>query len=330
MTKIGILGGGAWGTALAATALRAGSAVTLWAREPDVVRAINERGENPLYLPGIALDRAMRAVSDPCDALAVDCLLLVVPAQYVRQTLDGIKGRLAASVPVVIAAKGIECGTGATMGEVVGACLPAQPIAVLSGPTFAAEVARGLPTAVTLAADDRALADRVIALLGTPSFRLYRGDDPVGAEIGGAVKNVLAIACGIVGGRSLGENARAALITRGLAEMTRLAVAKGGQARTLMGLSGLGDLTLTCSAMQSRNFSLGFALGQGGRLHEILAGRQSVAEGVASAAAVNALAAKLGIDMPIVAAVQGILFENAGIDETIATLLARPFRAELV
>jgi glycerol-3-phosphate dehydrogenase (NAD(P)+) len=230
--------------------------------------------------------------------------------------------------PVVICAKGVEETTGALMSEIAAGALPGSGLAVLSGPTFAGEVARGLPTAVTLATADPLLGRALIAALGTRSFRPYLGDDVVGAEIGGAVKNVLAIACGVVAGRRLGDNARAALITRGLAEMVRLARAKGGRAATLMGLSGLGDLTLTCTALQSRNHSLGFALGEGKSLAEILGPRRSIAEGVSSAAAIAALARRLGIDMPIVSAVDAILHHGADIDEAIAGLLARPFRDE--
>jgi glycerol-3-phosphate dehydrogenase (NAD(P)+) len=228
----------------------------------------------------------------------------------------------------VLCAKGIETGSGALISEIAAAALPQSPLAALSGPTFAGEVARGLPTAVTLATGDAELGGRLIAALGTRSFRPYLAPDIVGAEIGGAVKNVLAIACGIVAGRRLGDNARAALITRGLAEMMRLAVAKGGRAETLMGLSGLGDLTLTCTGLQSRNHSLGVALGEGKSLAAVLEGRRSIAEGVASAGAVSALAQRLGVEMPIVAAVDAILNQGAAIDETIAALLGRPFRSE--
>jgi glycerol-3-phosphate dehydrogenase (NAD(P)+) len=235
---------------------------------------------------------------------------------------------IATGIPIVIAAKGIEIATGAMMGEVVQDELPGHPVAVLSGPTFAAEVARGLPTAVTLAASDPALGAALVRSLGTTSFRPYLSDDPAGAEIGGSVKNVLAIACGIVTGRGLGDNARAALITRGLAEMMRLAIAKGGRPATLMGLSGLGDLTLTCTAMQSRNCSLGVALGKGETLASVLGSRRSVAEGVDTAAAVAALAARLGIDMPIVAAIDQILHHGAAIDDEIRRLLARKFTTE--
>jgi glycerol-3-phosphate dehydrogenase (NAD(P)+) len=245
-----------------------------------------------------------------------------------REIAAALAPSLRPGAAVVICAKGVEEKSGALMSEVAAALLPGAKLAILSGPTFAGEVARGLPTAVTLATADQALGRAVIAALGTRSFRPYLSDDIVGAEIGGAVKNVLAIACGIVAGRRLGDNARAALITRGLAEMVRLARVKGGRAETLMGLSGLGDLTLTCTALQSRNHSLGFALGEGKSLAAIVGPRRSIAEGVSSAAAVGALARRLGVDMPIVAAVDAILHHAADIDETIAGLLARPFRPE--
>jgi glycerol-3-phosphate dehydrogenase (NAD(P)+) len=325
---IGVVGGGAWGTALAATAQRAGAKVTLWAREAEVVDAINGRHENALFLPGVSLHPSIAATGDLARIARADALLLVVPAQYIRATARALAAVLPDDTPLVIAAKGIEMGSGATMGEVLAEILPRNPFAVLSGPTFAIEVARGLPTAVTLAARDQALGSDLVAALGTQTFRPYLSDDPVGCEIGGAVKNVLAIACGIVSGRGLGDNARAALITRGLAEMVRLAVAKGGRAETLMGLSGLGDLVLTCTAMQSRNCSLGAALGQGRSLGDVLGERRSVAEGVASAAAVAELAGRLGLDMPIVSAVDAILHRGAAIDAAVAGLLARPFKAE--
>jgi glycerol-3-phosphate dehydrogenase (NAD(P)+) len=328
MQRIGIIGGGAWGTALAVTARRAGRDVTLWARESEVVAAVNQGHENPLFLPGIPLDPAIAATAELADAAAADAVLLVVPAQHLRAAARGLAPALPPGTPVLLCAKGIEEGTGAMMSEIAAAALPGTPLAVLSGPTFAGEVARGLPTAVTLATEDAALGRRLIAALGTRSFRPYLSPDLVGAEIGGAVKNVLAIACGIVVGRRLGDNARAALITRGLAEMVRLATAKGGRPETLMGLSGLGDLTLTCTGLQSRNHSLGVALGEGQRLAEILGPRRSIAEGVASAGPVARLAERLGVEMPIVAAVDAILNRGADIAAAIEGLLARPFRSE--
>jgi glycerol-3-phosphate dehydrogenase (NAD(P)+) len=328
LQRIGVVGGGAWGTALAVTMRRAGRDTLLWAREAEVVEAINTRHENAVFLPGIALDPAIVATADLAAMAACDALLLVVPAQHLRAVATALAPALPPATPVVLCAKGIEEKTGALMSEVASASLPGAALAVLSGPTFAAEVARGLPTAVTLATADPAIGQTLIAALGTRSFRPYLSDDVVGAEIGGAVKNVLAIACGVIDGEKLGDNARAALITRGLAEMVRLARAKGGRAETLMGLSGLGDLTLTCTGLQSRNHSLGVALGEGRSLAEILGARRSIAEGVASAAAVDELAKRLGIEMPIVAAVAAILHRGAAIGATIDALLARPFRSE--
>jgi glycerol-3-phosphate dehydrogenase (NAD(P)+) len=328
MERIGIIGAGAWGTALAQSLSRAGRAVVIWAHEAETVAALNRDHANAVFLPGIALDPAIRATSSLGEAAAADAVLLAVPAQHLRAIGAALAAAAPVPVPVVVCAKGIEVATGALMTEIVAATLPGRPCAVLSGPTFAAEVARGLPTAVTLACADATLGRSLVDALGSRTLRPYLADDPVGAEIGGAVKNVLAIACGIVIGRGLGDDARAALITRGLAEMVRLARAKGGRAETLMGLSGLGDLTLTCTSLQSRNYTLGVALGEGQALAAILAGRRSVAEGVTSAPATLALAQRLGIDMPIAAAVDAILHRGAAIDAVIEALLARPFRSE--
>ncbi len=327
--RIGVLGGGAWGTALAQVVARSGHATTLWAREPEVVAAIAAGRENTPFLPGIALDPAIRATADLADLRDSDAILLVAPAQHLRAATRDLARALGdRKPPVVLCAKGIETGSGALMTEVAADTLPGCAQAVLSGPTFAIEVARGLPTAVTLACTDAALGARLVRALGSPTFRPYLGDDPVGAEVGGAVKNVLAIACGIVMGRKLGDNARAALITRGLAEIVRLATALGGRPETCMGLSGLGDLTLTCAGPQSRNLSTGIALGQGRTLAEAQEGKRSIAEGVTSAAAVAGRARRAGMDMPIVAAVDAVLNRGADIDAEIRGLLARPFRQE--
>ena len=326
--RIGVIGGGAWGTALAQAAARAGRSALLWAREPDVVEAINAGRGNPRFLPGVELAPALRATTRLDEVAAADAVLLVAPAQHLRAVCRELAHGLRPGVPAVVCAKGIEGGSCALMTEAAGAALPGVPLAVLSGPTFAAEVARGLPAAVTLACADAGIGAALVAALGSRTFRPYLSDDPIGAQIGGAVKNVLAIACGVVEGRRFGDNARAALITRGLAEMVRLGLALGGRAETLMGLSGLGDLTLTCTSKQSRNMSLGWALGEGRALADILAERQSVAEGVHSAAAVVALAARVVADMPICAAVDAILNRGAAIDATIDGLLARPFRGE--
>ena len=328
MQSIGIIGGGAWGTALGLVALRAGRDPLLWAREADVVAVINGRRENSLFLPGVPLDPRFGATGDIGKTAARDVLLLAAPAQHLRATARALAPHVKPAKPVVICAKGIEERSGALLSEVVAEALPQARVALLSGPTFAAEVAQGLPTAITLAATDATLGQSLVQCLGSRAFRPYYTDDVVGAQIGGAIKNVIAIACGIVLGRKLGDNARAALITRGLAEMARLALAMGGRSETLMGLSGLGDLTLTCTSLQSRNCSLGVALGEGRRLSDILASRRSVAEGVTSAAAAAELAQRFGIDMPIVAAVDAILHRGAAIDAAIEGLLSRPFRHE--
>jgi glycerol-3-phosphate dehydrogenase (NAD(P)+) len=329
MTRLAVIGGGAWGTALAAVACRAGSDTIIWARDPAIAASIGERHENPVYLPGIALDPAIRATSDLAEALArADAALLVVPAQFLREVLTALAVHLPAMLPLLLCAKGIETGSLKTMSELVAELCPGNRLAVLSGPSFASEVARGLPTAVTIASRDADLANLFVTALGSPMFRPYLSEDPAGVEIGGAVKNVLAIACGIVDGLGLGDNARAALITRGLAEMTRLGVAKGARPETFAGLSGLGDLVLTCGGTQSRNHRLGAALGRGQSLDEALAGRRSVVEGVASAASITALAARLGIEMPIAAAVDAVLHHGMAIAPMIEGLLARPRRNE--
>lgn len=328
MQSIGIIGGGAWGTALGLVALRAGRDPLLWAREAEVVASINDRHQNAMFLPGAPLDPRLRATGDLSAAATRDLLLLAAPAQHLRAIAGALAPHVKPGTPVIICAKGIEEHSGALLSEVVADNLPRATAALLSGPTFAAEVATGHPTAITLAATDPALGQRLAQALGSRTFRPYYTADVVGAQIGGAIKNVIAIACGIVMGRKLGDNARAALITRGLAEMARLALAKGGRAETLMGLSGLGDLTLTCTSVQSRNCSLGVALGEGKRLADILAERRSVAEGVTSAAAAAELAQRLGVDMPIVAAVDAILHRGAAIDAAIEGLLSRPFRSE--
>ncbi len=331
MKRIAVIGAGAWGTTLALSALRAARGpreVMLWAHEPEVVTAVNEAHENPLFLPGVGLDPAITATNDPAVVEEADAVLLVTPAQFLRRVSERVAAHWPARAPAVICAKGIEQGTSALMTEVAAEILPEVPVAVLSGPTFAAEVARDLPTAVTLACADAATGRRLIETLGTARFRIYSSEDVVGAEIGGAVKNVLAIACGIVEGRGLGDNARAALITRGLAEIVRLGLAKGAKMETLMGLSGIGDLTLTCSSPQSRNMSLGIALGNGRSLEEIVAGRAAVAEGRFSAPSIAALAKRLSVEMPIVTAVDAVLAGRATIDEAIEDLLARPFRDE--
>ncbi len=323
--KIGVVGAGAWGTALAQVAAARGEPVALWAREPEVVEAVNAGHENPLFLKGLALSPSIRATGDLGDMSACEALLIVSPAQHLRDVIGGLT---TIEAPLILCAKGIEDGTGLLMHEVAHELRPGAPLAVLSGPTFAHEVAAGLPTAVTLAIEDRALGEQLIARLARPWFRPYLSDDVAGAEVGGAVKNVLAIACGVVEGRGLGQNARAALISRGFAEMTRFGLAKGARAETLAGLAGLGDLVLTCSSTSSRNFSLGKGIGEGARPADLLSDRRTVAEGAFTAPVLKRAAEAIGVDMPIVAAVCALLSEEASVDEVIGRLLARPLRAE--
>ena len=328
MKRAGVIGGGAWGTALAQVCARAGLTVILQAREAEVVEAINATHENSLFLPGAPLDPAIRATHALADLAAVDVVLAVAPAQHLRAALAQFAQHARPGLPVILCAKGVEAGSLKLMTEVLAETLPGVAPAVLSGPSFAGEVARGLPTAVTLAAADLASAQRLAQAIATPTFRPYISRDMIGAEAGGAIKNVLAIACGIVEGRGLGRSAHAALITRGFAEMTRMAEALGGEAETVAGLCGLGDLVLTCSSPQSRNMSVGLAIGRGESLAQALAGRKTVAEGVASAPAVVALAARVGVEVPICAAVHAILSGAAEVDPVIAALLARPLKEE--
>jgi glycerol-3-phosphate dehydrogenase (NAD(P)+) len=323
--RLGVIGGGAWGTALAQVAAAGGEEVLLWAREAEVVAAINQRHENSIFLAGIALAEAVRATGELAAMAACDAYLVVAPAQHLRAVLAALP---AAGRPLVLCAKGIEDGTGMLMHEVASAVQPESSIAVLSGPTFAHEVAAGLPTAVTLAVEDRLLGERLAARLARPFFRPYLSTDVAGAEVGGAVKNVLAIACGVVEGRGLGLNARAALISRGFAEMTRFGLAKGARAETLAGLAGLGDLVLTCSSVSSRNFSLGKGIGEGASAATLLADRKTVAEGASTAPVLKRAAEALGVDMPIVAAVCALLADEASVDEVVGRLLSRPLRAE--
>ena len=325
MRRLAIIGAGAWGTTLALVARRAGNDAVVWARDPAVAAAIDERHENPVYLPAIALDPTIRATAELAAAVAgADAALIVVPAQFQRDVLTRLSPHLPAGLPLLLCAKGIETVTLRTMSQLAAELCPGHPLAVLSGPSLAAEVARDLPTAVVVASRDPDLARAFMAALGSPRFRPYLSADPIGVELGGAVKNPLSIACGIVLGRGLGDNAHAALITRGLAEMTRLGVAEGARPETFAGLSGLGDLVLT----RSRNHAFGVALGQGASLAEALSGGRSVLEGVASAAAISALAARRGVEMPVVAAVDAVLHRGMAIDRMIEGLLARPRRAE--
>ena len=321
---IGVVGGGAWGTALACLGRRAGRRVTVWSRDPAISTAIARQRANPVYLPDLALDAGIEAAADLASLGACDAVLLVCPAQAVR----ALAAKLPGSSPVVICAKGIEAASGLLMPEVLAEVLPGRPLAMLSGPSFAEEAVQGLPTAVSIATADAGLGRDLAGALAAGAFRPYWTDDITGVSLGGAVKNVLAIAAGIVEGRGLGPNAAAALITRGFAEMARLGLAMGARLETLTGLSGLGDLVLTCNGPLSRNRSLGLALGKGTTLARHMDGRRQVVEGEATAPAVLARAARLGIEMPICAAVDAILHRGAGLDEAIRRLLARPLRRE--
>jgi len=324
----GVIGAGAWGTALAQVLGSAGLDALLQARELDVVDSIRERRVNEAFLPGVTLDDHVRVTTELADLAGCDLILAVPPAQFMRATMTAFAPHYRPGVPIILCSKGIERGSLKMMTEVLSETIPGATVAVLSGPSFAADVSRGLPTAVTLACEDAALGDALMQALSAPAFRPYLATDLIGAEAGGALKNVLAIACGIVEGRGLGRSAHAALITRGFAEMTRLAVALGGQAETVAGLCGLGDLVLTCSSPQSRNMSLGLALGQGQSVEQALAGKRSVAEGYESAPAVRELARRLGVEIPICEAVAAVLSGETTVDLVIEGLLSRPLKSE--
>ena len=323
---IAVLGGGAWGTALALAAQRAGCRVTLWMRDAEQAAAINATRENSAYLPGVALPAGLKVSADARDIAAAVLIIAAVPAQALRGIVSHIAAHGRPAVPIVVAAKGIEQTSGKFMSDVIGEILPQNPAALLSGPSFATDVARGLPTAVTLAAKDDGLARKIAQVLASPTFRLYHSDDLRGAEIGGAAKNVLAIAAGITAGRGLGASASAALIARGFAELTRFGLAYGARSETLMGLSGLGDLILTCNSAQSRNFSLGLNLGRGMNVSVAMSGK--LAEGAYTASVLVKMATAKGVDMPIAMSVDAVLSGHLTIGEAIDALLARPSKAE--
>jgi glycerol-3-phosphate dehydrogenase (NAD(P)+) len=324
-----VIGGGAFGTAMACVMRRAGHDTVLWARETEVVDAINRHGVNTIFLKGIPLAPGIVATNDlSAAASGADFLLLAPPAQHMRAVTAALRPYPSEGTPVVTCSKGIERGTCALMSEVIAETLPAAPVAVLSGPSFAHEIAADLPAGVTLACTDLELGARLAGAIGTPRFRTYLTDDVTGAHIGGVMKNVLAIACGIATGKKLGESARATLFARGLSEMARLGLAMGGRLETFMGLSGAGDLSLSCSSASSRNTSLGIALGEGRSLHDVLGERVTVQEGVHSTESVAALARRHHVDMPITLAVDAVLNHDAVLDETIERLLAHPYSFE--
>ena len=327
--SVGIVGAGAWGTALAAAMRRTGLETVIWGRNAAIVEEINDRHSNETYLPGAKLDPAIRATRDLAEVAARDFLLLVVPAQHLRSVVMPLSSVLAPGTPLVICCKGIEESTCKVPAGIVAEFIRGAPLPiVLSGPSFASEVVRGLPTAVVLASFDTRLGTDLMNAMGSRTFRVYLTDDTIGVQVGGAVKNVLAIAAGIVVGRGLGASAQAALITRGFHELQVFARSRGARWETLGGLSCLGDLILTCNSGQSRNFTLGRELGEGRSLAEVLQGRRSVVEGVATARVVASIAASGKIDMPICGAVYRIVTDQLSVDEAIDELLARPQRPE--
>ena len=330
MPQIAIIGAGSFGTALACAGRRAGLQVTIWAREPEVADAINTGQGNPVFLRGIPIESGIRATTHLGESVEnADFALMAVPSQYLRGIAEQMRSALRAGMPVVSCSKGIENGTCALMPEVIAEALPEAAVGVLAGPSFAKEVASGLTTGVTLACSNQALAQRLAAVLTSAHFRVYTSDDPISATIGGAFKNVLGIACGIAIARKMGENARGLLIARGLHEMACIARAKGGNPINLLGLAGSGDVTLTCMGTQSRNTTFGIALGEGRSPADILAEREVVTEGVATAASITELGRRLGLPVPIASAVNRIVNEGASIEETFADLFARPAGAEL-
>jgi glycerol-3-phosphate dehydrogenase (NAD(P)+) len=329
MDRIGVVGAGAWGTALAQTLRLAGRSVLIWAHDPDVAEEINRHHTNSPYLPGVPLDAGLVATDDIENMAGQDAILMVTPAQRMRRVAADLARRIRPGIPVVICSKGLEQATAKPLGQVLRETIPSATLAVLSGPSFAADVARGLPAALTVACADELLGRELAQSLGYRNFRLYWSNDVVGVQLGGALKNVLAIAAGIVDGKDLGASAHAALVTRGFAEMRRFGAALGARTDTLMGLSGLGDLLLTCGSPQSRNMSLGRALGQGQSLKDILVSRRSVSEGVYTASAVVKAAAEHGVEMPIASAVHAIVEHGLSVDAAIDALLSRPFRSEM-
>jgi glycerol-3-phosphate dehydrogenase (NAD(P)+) len=325
--RVAVVGAGAWGTALACVAAVAGREVVLWAREPEVVRTVREAGENRMFLAGVTLPAGISATTDIAEAARADAVLVVAPAQHVRATLDALARHMHEATPVVVCAKGIEHDTGALMTDVLAETAPRAEAAMLSGPSFARAAAEGQPTAVTIAAR-AGIAERLQRSLNHATFRPYVTDDLAGVALGGAAKNVYAIACGLVEGAQLGENARAALLTRGFAELMRLGARIGARAETLMGLSGLGDLVLTATSVSSRNFAFGVALGRGARAPEMAGAGHPLAEGVATAPALVARAARHGVELPIAEAVAAVVGGEIGVPEAAELLLSRPLKAE--
>ncbi|MBA3814200.1 MAG: NAD(P)-dependent glycerol-3-phosphate dehydrogenase [Alphaproteobacteria bacterium] len=328
MNRISVVGAGAWGTALALSGFRAGLAVKLWSSRLDKVETINQRRENIYRLPGIALDPQIQATTDLKGTADADVIILAPPAQYMRSTCEIFHKVWPTHVPLIIASKGIEDGSAILMSEIVRAYFPDNPLLILTGPSFASDVAKKLPTAIVLAAEDIAVAQKLAHLLSSSHFRLYACDDIIGAQIGGACKNIIAIACGIIAGLDLGDNARAALVTRGLAEVTRLGCAMGAKLETFLGLSGVGDMILTCLSSQSRNQAFGLALGRGAPLDELLSNKKTLVEGVHTVSGAVFLAKKLMVDMPITFAIYDLLNHGTPLEQLIDQLLSRPLKIE--
>jgi glycerol-3-phosphate dehydrogenase (NAD(P)+) len=327
--KVGVIGGGAWGTALAILANRAGSTTALYTRNTNVIQQIETRRTNDIYLPGVYIAPEIKVTSSTREVCDCDLLIIATPTNHVRSVSIAISDQLRAQTPILIASKGIERGSLMLMSEVVKAVLPGNVPGIISGPNFADEPARGMPTATTIACEDKSQWDLITYALGGKLFRPYFTDDVIGTQIGGALKNIIAIACGIAHGRGLGENAAAAIVTRGFAEMARFAVARGGRAETLMGLSGLGDMLLTCGSTKSRNMSFGVAIGQGKNIKEVLEARgRTATEGVVAAESIVKLARKYEVQMPICQAVYRVLYEGITVDEAMENLLERPFSVE--
>ena len=329
MANISVIGAGAWGTALAITAERAGNQILLWAREEEVVSSINCEHTNR-FLPDTILSENIRATTNLSDAVQfADIVLLVAPAQFTRSMLEMLKPIWRPQIPLVLCAKGIEVSTGLLLTEVAKDVLPGATLAVLSGPGFAAEVAKGKPTATTIASEDDGLAERLVSVMGSEKFRPYFSTDIVVPEVCGSLKNVIAIAAGVADGCGLGDNGRAALITRGLSEMARFARALGGHRSTVMGMCGVGDLVLTCCSTQSRNYSFGYKVGQVNQADKVMAENTATVEGVPTALAVMKRARALNVDMPICEAVENVLYHGKTVSEVLAGLLGRPYKSEI-
>ncbi len=330
MNRVSIIGAGAWGTALALSAFRSGSQVTLWSISLDEVETINQRHENVYRLPGIALDPTLYATTNPKEASKADMVILAPPAQCMRSTCKTFCNVFPSHIPLIIASKGIEDSTSLLMSEVVREYFPQNPLLVLSGPSFANDVAKKLPTAVALSAESVALSQKIASLLSNQYFRLYTSQDIIGTQVGGACKNIIAIACGVIEGLELGDNARAALLTRGLNEITRLGCAMGGKFETFLGLSGVGDITLTSISAQSRNKSFGLSLGRGTPLDELLANKKMLTEGVYTVSGTVALSEKFQVYMPITFALNDLLNRGGALDTLIEDILNRPLKTEVV